>query len=74
MELQFGGDPTLVNQNAGHKLFVEGNNQAIDPVVIKHLLENNDLMPIGVESMGGCDNVRSAAQALIDHCRGDNKG
>jgi hypothetical protein len=66
MQLQRGVDPTLVNQNAKHKLFVEGkDNQEIDPVVIKHLLENNDLTAIRIESMGGCDNVRSAAQALI---------
>jgi hypothetical protein len=66
MQLQRGVDPTLVNQNAKHKLFVEGkDNQEIDPVAIKHLLENNDLTAIGIESMGGCDNVRSAAQALI---------
>ena len=66
MQLQRGVDPTLVNQNAKHKLFVEGkDNQEIDPVVIKHLLENNNLTAIGIESMGGCDNVRSAAQALI---------
>ena len=52
---------------AKHKLFVEGkDNQEIDPVVIQELLKNNELTAIEVQAMGGCDNVRSAAQALID--------
>jgi hypothetical protein len=67
MRVQSGVNATQVNQNAQHKLFVEGNdNQEIDPIVIKELLDNNDLTAVGVSTMGGCDNVRSAAQALIN--------
>jgi hypothetical protein len=66
MRLQRGGNATQVNQNAQHKLFVEGkDNQEIDPFVIKELLDSNELMAVGVSTMGGCDHVRSAAQALI---------
>ena len=66
MRLQRGVDATQVNQKAQHKLFVEGkDNQEIDPIVIKELLHNNGLTPVGVSTMGGCDNVRSAAQALM---------
>jgi hypothetical protein len=66
MKLQRGINPTQVNQNARHKLFVEGkDNQEIDPIVIKELLDNNNLTAVGVSTMGACDNVRSAAQALI---------
>lgn len=68
--IQRGGNAAQVNQKAQHKLFVEGkDNQEIDAVVIKELLNNNELngelSAIGVNTMGGCDNVRSAAQALI---------
>jgi hypothetical protein len=66
MKLQRGVSATQVLQNAKHKLFVEGSdNQEIDAVVIKELLDNNELTAIDVQTMGGCDNVRSAAQALI---------
>jgi hypothetical protein len=66
MRFQRGGDATQVLQAAKHKLFVEGkDNQEIDPAVIHELLNNNDLTAIEVQPMGGCDNVRSAAQALI---------
>lgn len=66
MKLQRGINATQVNQNARHKLFVEGkDNQEIDPIVIKELLDNNNLTAVGVSTMGACDNVRSAAQALI---------
>ncbi len=66
MKLQRGVDATEVLQKAKHKLFVEGkDNQEIDPVVIQELLNNNELTAIEVQAMGGCDNVRSAAQALI---------
>ncbi len=66
MKLQRGVNATEVNQNARHKLFVEGkDNQEIDPIVIKELLDNNNLTAVGVSTMGACDNVRSAAQALI---------
>jgi hypothetical protein len=66
MRVQSGVNATQVNQNAQHKLFVEGSDQEIDPIVIKELLDNNDLTAVGVRTMGGCDNVRSAAQALIN--------
>jgi len=67
MQLQSGVNVAQVNQSAQHKLFVEGkDNQEIDPIVIKELLDNNDLTAVGVSTMGGCDNVRSAAQALIN--------
>jgi hypothetical protein len=66
MKLQRGINATQVNQNAQHKLFVEGkDNQEIDPIVMKELLDNNNLTAVGVSTMGACDNVRSAAQALI---------
>ncbi len=66
MKLQRGVNATRVLQGAEHKLFVEGkDNQEIDPVVIQELLNNNELTAIEVQTMGGCDNVRSAAQALI---------
>jgi hypothetical protein len=66
MRVQRGVNATQVNQNSQHKIFVEGkDNQEIDPIVIKELLDNNDLTAVGVSTMGGCDNVRSAAQALI---------
>jgi hypothetical protein len=66
MKLQRGINATQVNQNARHKLFVEGkDNQEIDPIIIKELLDNNNLTAVGVSTMGACDNVRSAAQALI---------
>ncbi|GEM_PF-405224 len=51
-----------------HNIFVEGSsNEEIDPVVIGELLSNNDLEIVEVQTMGGCDNVRSAAQALFRH-------
>jgi len=66
MRLQRGGNATQINQDAQHKLFVEGkDSQEIDPIVIKELLDNNELTAVGVSTMGGCDHVRSAAQALI---------
>jgi hypothetical protein len=66
MRLQRGVNATQILQGAKHKLFVEGNdNQEIDAVVIQELLKNNELTAIEVQTMGGCDNVRSAAQALI---------
>jgi hypothetical protein len=66
MKLQRGVSATQVLQGAKHKLFVEGNdNQEIDAVIIQELLKNNELTAIEVQTMGGCDNVRSAAQALI---------
>jgi hypothetical protein len=53
---------------APHKVFVEGSrDEEIDPVVIGELLNMNDLEIIEVRTMGGCDNVRSAAQALVRH-------
>lgn len=66
MRWQQGGDATRVLQNARHTLFVEGkDNQEIDAVVIQELLNANGLTAIEVQTMGSCDNVRSAAQALI---------
>jgi hypothetical protein len=44
MRVQSGVNATQVNQNAQHKLFVEGNdNQEIDPIVIKELLDNGSI-------------------------------
>lgn len=66
MKLQRGVDATEILQKSKHKLFVEGkDNQEIDFFVIQELLNNNELTAIEVQTMGGCDNVRSAAQALI---------
>lgn len=66
MRLERGVNATQVNQDSQHKLFVEGkDNQEIDPIVIKELLNENGLTAVGVSTMGGCDNVRSAAQALM---------
>ena len=68
MKLQRGVDTTQALQGAKHKVFVEGSHdEEIDPIVINELLKRNDLTQIEVQSMGGCDNVRSAAQALIRH-------
>jgi hypothetical protein len=60
MKMQRGASTGL------HTLFVEGKDgQEIDPVVMKELLHNNGLTAIEVQAMDACDNVRSAAQALI---------
>lgn len=68
MRFQRGVAPEDVLQGGKHTLFVEGKtNQAFDPTVMKELLSNNDLGQINVQTMGHCDNVRSAAQALISH-------
>ncbi|WP_295430134.1 hypothetical protein [uncultured Thiodictyon sp.] len=68
MKIQSGGDATRVLQSAGHSVFVEGSSdEEIDPVIIKELLRINGLTQIDVRPMGGCENVRSAAQALIRH-------
>ncbi len=68
MKLQRGVDATLALQSASHKVFVEGSaDEEIDPIVISELLRVNGLTQIEVRPMGGCDNVRSAAQALIRH-------
>lgn len=68
MKFLSGGESDFIRQNAQHKLFVEGkNDQAIDPIIIQELLNNNELTAVTVSPMGHCDNVRSAAQALIDH-------
>lgn len=68
MKAIVGGDAAQVIQGAQHSIFVEGSDdEAIDPVVIRELLRVNDLPQVAVKPMGGCDNVRSAAQALIRH-------
>ncbi len=65
MRLQRGVDASRALQGAQHKVFVEGKDDEIDPIVIGELLRANDLAQVEVRPMGGCDNVRSAAQALI---------
>lgn len=69
MKVNVGGEAERVLQSAQHRVFVEGSqDEEIDPVVIRELLRNNGLSQIDVRPMGGCDHVRSAAQALIhDH-------
>jgi len=68
MKTKIGGDASIVLQSAKHTVFVEGSkDEEIDPVVIRELLRINDLVQIDVKPMGHCDNVRSAAQALIHH-------
>lgn len=68
MKVQQGGNVDRILQSAQHKLFVEGDSdEAIDPVVVGELLKNNGLSQVEVRSMGACDHVRSAAQALIRH-------
>lgn len=68
MRFQRGAAVEDVLQNAKHTLFVEGKtNQAFDPIVMKELLSNNNLGRITVQAIGHCDNVRSAAQALMSH-------
>lgn len=68
MRTVVGGDPARISQGAQHRIFVEGSSdEAIDPVVISELLRVNDLTEIAVRAMGHCDNVRSAAQALVRH-------
>lgn len=62
-----GGAAGRVNQGA-RILFVEGDeDNALDPVLLRELLANNGLTNIDVRPMGGCDHVRSAAQALVRH-------
>ena len=66
MKAQSGVDATRILQNAKHTLFVEGKDgQQIDPLVMKQLLVSNELTSVEVQPLGACDNVRSAAQALI---------
>ncbi len=67
METKTGGNPQDIRQGAKHTLFVEGTENSFDVKVIQKLLDKNELGQIRVETMGGCDNVRSAAQALIQH-------
>lgn len=66
MIFQRGATVEDILQSAKHTLFVEGKtNQTFDPIVMKELLTSNDLGRITVQAIGHCDNVRSAAQALI---------
>jgi hypothetical protein len=68
MRFEFGAAVEDVLQGSKHTLFVEGKDkQAFDPIVMKELLNNNGLEQMTVKPMGHCDNVRSAAQALIDN-------
>jgi hypothetical protein len=68
MRVITGGETSSVLQSAQHRVFVEGSNdEEIDPVVIRELLSANGLAQLDVKPMGHCDNVRSAAQALIRH-------
>jgi hypothetical protein len=68
MKTRIGGDASSVLQSTKHTVFVEGSkDEEIDPVVIREVLRINDLAQIDVKPMGHCDNVRSAAQALIRH-------
>jgi hypothetical protein len=68
MRLQRNVSAETVNQSAQHKLFVEGkDNQEIDAVILKELLKNNGLSSIDVQTMGACDNVHNAAQALFPY-------
>lgn len=66
MQFQRSVNSEQINQRTQHKLFVEGkDNQQIDPIVIQELLRANDLGVIEVLTMGSCDNVYNAAQALV---------
>lgn len=66
MRFQRGAAVEDIRQSAKHTLFVEGKtNQAFDPIVMEELLSKNNLGRITVQAIGHCDNVRSAAQALI---------
>jgi hypothetical protein len=66
MRLLRGRNAEDILQGASHRVFVEGSHdEEIDPIVIKELLRSNGLAQVDVQPMGGCDNVRSAAQALI---------
>lgn len=68
MNVRVGVDASRALQSAQHKVFVEGSNdEEIDPIVIEQLLRNNGLTQIEVRPMGGCENVRSAAWAMIRH-------
>jgi hypothetical protein len=65
---RFDIDEDAIEQSNQHTLFVEGaNEQEIDAIVLQELLKNNSLGFVKVQTMGACDNVRSAAQALIAH-------
>lgn len=66
MTIQTGVSPEAVRGDARHRLFVEGaDDKQFDPTVIHELLRENGLAQIQVSAMGACDNVRSAAQALV---------
>jgi hypothetical protein len=66
MKASIGSAPDRVAQGARHKLFVEGQgDDALDAAVLRELLAANGLASIDVRTMGACDNVRSAAQALV---------
>jgi hypothetical protein len=66
MRIVTGVSADQARQTAQHRVFVEGNNdEAIDPVVIRELLTTNGLTQVDAHAMGHCDNVRSAAEALI---------
>lgn len=67
MKIEYGVEASEALQSAKHKVFVEGGSDGeIDPVVLDALLRTNGLAQIDVAAMGGCSNVRSAAQALVN--------
>jgi hypothetical protein len=64
--IQSGVSALSALQTAKHLLFVEGSSdETFDPTVIRELLKANNTPQVDVQGMGACDNVRSAAQALI---------
>ncbi|MCC5848689.1 MAG: hypothetical protein JJU29_11390 [Verrucomicrobia bacterium] len=68
MKIIQGVDASRALQSAQHKLFVEGSSdEEIDPIVIAELLLNSGLPQVEVRPMGGCENVRSAAWAMVRH-------
>ncbi len=56
-----------IEQEASHKIFVEGNKNSLDPTLLKILLAQNGLSNIDVSPMGGCENIHGAALALYPH-------
>lgn len=65
VDIKRGAEPEGFRQNAEHTLFVEGgNDNAIDPEVLKLLLKN---IPIQIKAMGPSSHIRSVAEALHKH-------
>lgn len=65
VETKRGVEADAFRRNAEHTLFVEGHNdEAIDPIVLSHLLKG---IPLRIRPMGPSSHIRSVAEALHWH-------